>query len=677
MRQHKLDIHKELIVDLFAGGGGFSEGVLMASGRHPDIAINHNDDALSMHRANHPDTRHFVADVFEVCPKGATQGRPVGHLHLSPDCTHHSQARGGQPRNEKIRGLSWVGVRWAGQVRPRVITLENVHQVELWGPLIAKRDALTGRVMKLDGSIAEKGERVPREFQYLIPDPKRKGITWKAFTSQLKKNGYEVETGRLVASDFGAGTKRTRLFMIARCDGVPIEFPQPTHFKNPSKGQKKWSAAHEHINFDLPAKSIFEREKPLKPTTMKRIAKGIKRFVLDTANPFIVPITNSSNSNVQSIHDPLNTITTSKGGEFALATPVLVRNDNTSSNSQCNFTTEEPIPTITGNGGIAMVAPVLTKMRFNSEGASLTEPLPTITAGGKSKRPAGHPHAMALTSAVLVQAGHGEGKPGGVKRWGQGVTDVRDPLGTVTASGDQSLASAVLIQRGHKDADNSNTNRASSVEDSFGTLTGSREQSVAIATMVQMGYGEAAGQEPRALDINNPIGTITAGGNKFGLVTAHVCTLRNNQDAESADAPLSTICTSGAHHALVECNLSDDEEKALRVANFLISYYGTENMSGLDDPLPTITTKDRLALVTVIYQGTPYLIVDIKLRMLSPPELFSAQGFGKHYIIDRGHDGRKFSGSKQVRMCGNSVSPYPAAALYAACHKNTEMRLVA
>lgn len=609
-KQLLLDVHKELIVDLFAGGGGFSQGVFMASGRHPDIAINHNDDALSMHRANHPQTRHFVADVFEVCPKSVTQGRPVGHLHLSPDCTHHSQARGGQPRNEKIRGLSWVGVRWAGQVKPRVITLENVHQVELWGRLIAKRDKTTGRVIKLDGSVAAAGERVPREFQHLIPDPKRKGETWNNFKSELEALGYDVKHQHLKACDNGAGTKRNRLFMIARCDGIPITFPAPTHFKKPAKGQKRWSPAYEHIDFGIESKSIFDRKKPLKDPTLRRVAKGIKRFVIDSADPFIVPVTHSKSNNVQSIHEPLNTITTSKGGEFALASP------------------------------------------------------------------------------VLIQAGHGEGKPGGVKRWGSGSNDVNEPLGTITASGDHSLA---------------------------------------IASMIQMGYGEAKGQKPRVLDINEPIGTVVAGGGKFGLVaahiaqmnggfyngagndareplstitntgsqqqlvTAHLCTFRNNQDAEGVDEPISTICTSGAHHGLVECTLEQDEnspslehtysqeieEKALRVANFLISYYGTDNMSSVDEPLPTITTKDRLALVTVIYNGKTYLIVDIKLRMLTPPELYSAQGFPKDYIITHGHDGRKFSLAKQTKMCGNSVSPYSACALFLECHQDDELRLVA
>jgi len=568
--QQQLDLHKKLIVDLFAGGGGMSEGIYMASGRHPDIAINHNDDALSMHRINHPDTRHFVADIFEVCPKTVTQGRPVGHLHLSPDCTHHSQAAGGQPRNEKIRALSWVGARWAGQVRPEVLTLENVKQVRDWCPLIAKRDKATGRVVRLDGTVAAKGERVPREFQYLIPDNRRRGSTWRRFIRILKGMGYEVADMNLVAADYGAGTTRERLFLQARCDGKSIQWPQKTHFKKPAKGQKKWRGACEFIDFTRESKSIFDRSKPLADATMRRIAKGIDRFVLKSGNPFIVPIAHyNSNDSVHDITEPLRTITAKPdGGSFSLVTP------------------------------------------------------------------------------VLIQAGHGEGE-GKTKRWGTGSKDIRDPLGTITGSGDQAIAAASLIQ---------------------------------------MGYGEAPGQLPRVLDIEQPLGTVTAGGRKHGLTLAHLAqfnTTGNGKPNVGHDIrePLSTIMSGGTTQGVVETHLTtlspEDEEKALRVAAFLMSYYGTDNMSDVRDPLPTITTKDRLALVTVTYQGKSYVIVDIKLRMLAPPELYAAQGFPKHYIITHGHDGRKFTLTKQVKMCGNSVSPYPAAALYRACHQNDDMRLVA
>lgn len=591
--QQNLDLHHELNVDLFAGGGGWSEGVRMASGRNPDIAINHNDDALSMHRINHPDTRHFVADVFEVDPRTVTQGRDVGHLHASPDCTHHSQAAGGQPRNEKRRALSWVVIRWAGQVSPRVITLENVKQVQQWGPLIAKRCKETGRVVKLDGTVAAKGERVPREFQYLVPDPKRKGTTWRRFVRMLESMGYEVGTQMMRAADYGAGTTRDRLFLHARNDGLPVTFPAHTHAKKPARGQKKWSAAHEHIDFSLPTRSIFDRAKPLAESTMKRIAKGIKRFVIDSPEPFIVQVTQSgaNGGGVRQTSEPIPTITTAKGGEFALVAPVIAP--------------------LTHHGADRV--------------QHVVDPVPTITCANRGE--------LALAAAVMIQAAHGDGKPGHAQRWGDGCKDAREPAGAITASGGQAVAMAYMMQ----------------ANDGFNTTFGR--------------------------DLREPTTTITNSGSQQQLVTAFLSRQFGTSIGHGADEPHGTFTADGGgKSALVECMLSpDDEARALRVAAFLMSYYGTENVSGLDQPLRTITTKDRLALVTVYYHGTPYLIVDIHMRMLEPPELFSAQGMGKHYIITHGHDGRKFTKSDQVRMCGNSVSPYPAMALYTECHKNDDM----
>ena len=275
--QFNLDIRNELIVDLFAGGGGMSSAIEYATGLCPDIACNHDSDAISMHEANHPQTEHFQADVYELCPKTATKGRPVGLLHLSPDCTHHSQAAGGQPRNKATRSLSWVGKRWAGQAKPRVITLENVKEIQKWGPLVAKRCKKTGRVLKLDGTVAAPGEVVPVSQQHLVPNPKKQGQTWKRFVQCLREIGYQVEWRLLIAADFGAPTTRERLFMVARCAGQPIVWPEPTHSKTPAKGKKKWRSAAECIDFSNVGRSIFGREKPLADNTLKRIAKGIKK----------------------------------------------------------------------------------------------------------------------------------------------------------------------------------------------------------------------------------------------------------------------------------------------------------------------------------------------------------------------------------------------------------------
>lgn len=582
--QHRLLFDDELIVDLFAGGGGLSIACEQALGRSPDIAINHNDDALSMHRANHPQTRHFVADVFEVCPRGATQGCPVGYLHLSPDCTHHSQAAGGQPRDERIRALTWIGRRWAGQVRPRVITLENVRQILKWGPLIAKRDKATGRVLKRCGTVAAPGEHVARRDQFLVPDPKREGVTWRAFVRSLRAMGYVVEWRILCAADYGAGTTRERLFMVARCDGKPIVWPEPTHHKKPARGQKRWVPAADCIDWSIPCPSIFERAKPLADATLRRIARGIQRFVLDSADPFIVNMAHGGK--LEDVAEPISTIATEKGG--------------------CR----------------AVVAP------------------------------------------SLVQVAHGEGKPGGVQRWGSGVRDAQEPLGTATASGGggYALMAASLVQTGYGEREGQ-APRSLDITDPLGTIVGTGKHAAACAYLMQAngGFNETPGH-----DLRRPASTITNSGSQQQLVSAVLVTNTTGHDARTLNHPVPTI-TTGGHHAAVTCTLSPEHEAgALRVAAFLTTYYGNGQECDPRDPMNTVTTRDRLALVTVILKGTPYLIVDIGLRMLTPRELYRAQGFPPDYQIEVGHDGRRFPKSAQVRMVGNSVSPPPAAALIAA-----------
>lgn len=655
---HVLDLTPKIIVDLFAGGGGVSEGIEMALGYPPHVAVNHNDDALSMHRMNHPFTRHLVADVFEVDPRAImlAQGRPVGALHLSPDCTHHSQARGGQPRDRKIRSLTWVAARWAGQVRPDVITLENVKQILHWGPLIAKRDPATGRVIKIDGkTIAEPGERVPLSEQFLVPDQRRVGQSWRHFVQTLQNMGYTVETRRLVAADYGAATSRERLFMIARCDGLPIVWPEATHSKKPGAGQKRWRPAADVIDWSIPCPSIFGRKKDLAEATMRRIARGVERYVIKAAAPFVVP-------------------------------------------------------TIHGDHDAFVTAPLLAKFRGQSSGQAVTDPVPTITSGGGAKRPAGAAHAMGVVAPVMVQAAHGEGRPGGVKRWGLGAKDSQDPLSTITANGGgQALAAATLVQTGYGER-NGQLPRALDIDFPLGTIVASGKHALSSAYLMQCngGFCTTPGHE-----VDKPMSTITNTGSQQQLVTAYLarqfgCSvgqsvdepapttvstgqgktqlsaanlvlLRNHCDALPADGPLATLSAGGEHHAVVEYTLSEAQEAgALRVAAFLIKYYGEGGQWGdLKAPIDTITTKDRLALVTVRIKGTPYVIVDIGLRMLTPRELYRAQGFGDNYIIDFGHDGRKFPKSKQVKMVGNSVPPNVIEAIYRANVSELSIRIAA
>jgi len=555
--QYKLPLtaqDDEIIVDYFCGGGGGSTGLEDGLGRTVDIAKNHDEAAISLHERNHPHAQHLQTDVFSGDPREETGGRRVGWFHMSPDCTHHSQAGGGQPRKKSIRDLAWIGCKWAGRVRPRVISAENVKQILKWSPLIAKRDKLTGRVIKLDGTVAAVGERVPVQEQYLIPDKgemfgsrakrrnRRKkfarlgmpvGRTWNQFVGQLKGMGYAVEWRILKASDYGTPTIRERLFMIARCDGRPIVWPQPTHAENPKEWQKPWAQGHECIDWSIVGQSIFGREKPYAVATMQRIAKGVFKYVLNCADPFIVPIANwSSRNSVQSLREPLRTVTAwPRGGSFALVSPVL--------------------------------AP-LTQQE--------AKPSATDTEARKDE--------LAQFSAFLAQANGG--------------------------------------------------------------------------------YNTTA-----AHDMRKPVSVITQTGSQQQLVTASLATLRRNCVGRDLREPLPVVTAGGEHHALVEYSLSpSDEAGALRVSAFLMQYYSEGGQWGaLNKPLNTITTKDRLALVTVHLAGEPYVIVDIRLRMLQPHELYKAQGFPANYVIDQGHDGRKLTKTEQVRMCGNSVCPPVMAAL--------------
>ena len=594
-------------------------GLEMGLGRAVNVAKNHSAHAISMHTVNHPGAVHYTTDVFDGDPDIECDGKAVGWFHMSPDCTHHSQAAGGQPRKREIRNLSWIGLKWAGKKKPRVISLENVKQILQWGPLIAKRCKATGRVVKLGGGVATPGEVVPVHQQFLVPDPKRRGQTWAVFVAELQRLGYVVEWRVLKACDYGAPTSRERLFMIARCDGQPIVWPEPTHAKHPAKGQKKWRTAAECIDWTIPSKSIFDRPKPLAPATLRRIAKGMKKFVIDAADPFIVPIANWSGDSVQSANEPLRTVTSwPRGGSFAMASPIIAPATHQGSD------------------------------RINDPHA----PLPTVTCANRGE--------LTLSAATLVQLGNGD-KPGSAPR----TADQHEPLGTIMASGGKyGVAAAHLVKFRFAD-------EGKALDEPLPTITSggnyqrpagaAHAMGISTVFMAQMNGGFNATD---AKSVEDPMTTVTNTGSQQQLVTANLATLRKNCVGRGMDEPVPTMTAGAEHHALVQYTLSQEhEEGALRVAAFLISYYGTENVSGAGEPAPTITTKDRLALVTVTIKGTPYVIVDICLRMLQPAELYKAQGFPADYIIGHGADGKPFTKTQQVHMCGNSVSPPPMAAL--------------
>ncbi len=602
--QYILPIASKLIVDLFAGGGGASTGIEQAVGRHVDIAINHDPDAIGMHEVNHPQTKHYIADVWEVCPIQATTGMPVGLLHASPDCTHHSQAKGGQPRSQEIRSLAWVVHRWAGKVKPDVITLENVEQMLQWSPLVAKRCKETGRVITLDMitsqdgkktyRVAEPGEHVPRRNQFLVPDPNRKGHNWGHFVQGLRDMGYVVQWRVICNADLGAHSTRERLYMVARRDGLPIAWPELDHAKKPKAGQKKWRPVSECIDWSIPGTSIFGRKKPLADATMRRIAHGMRKFVIDSVDPFIVPqpgalvpVTHTRDT-AYDLRDPMRTITTAKGGETALMAATLVQ---------------------TGYGEREGQAPRV---------LDIDKPLGTVVAGACK---------FGLTSALLVQVGHGEGA-GPTKRWGTGSRDIQTPVGAITASG----------SGGH---------------------------GLTTAFMVQANGGF---NTTHAKDLREPATTVTTTGSQQQLIAAHLTTLRHHSTGRDLREPIATVAAGGEHHGLVEYQLSPEHhDGAMRCAAFLMRYHREGGQwADLRDPATTITTKDRLALVTVWLKGEPYVVVDITLRMLTPRELYNAQDFPAAYIIDRTSCGKVLTKTAQVRMCGNSVSPLSMRRIVAA-----------
>jgi len=630
-----LDLGHELIIDNFAGGGGTSTGLEAAFGRPVDIAINHDPEALAMHAINHPHTKHLCESVWDIDPIEVTGNRPVGLVWLSPDCKHFSKAKGGKPVEKKIRGLAWVTLRWAAKCKPRVIMLENVEEFKTWGPLL----------IDADGNAK--------------PDPAKRGKTFDSFVRQLRAHGYSVDYRELRASDYNTPTIRKRFFMVARRDGLPICWPEQTNGAPTSPAvlagkQRPWRTAAECIDWSLPCHSIFERKKPLAEATLRRIAKGIMRYVVEADQPFIV----------------------GQGGPIYSGKPV---------------STEQPFGTLTTENHRALVVPSIVPVTHQGgdRTKSVREPFRTITGAQRGEK--------ALAVATLVQSGYGE-RAGQAPR----ALDIEKPLGTVVAGASKAaLVTAFLNEHAH-----STDLRVRAVDVPLNTICAQvKGGHTALVSASLVGVGGRAGDsrprgadEPTATitakadtalvtahitkfrtgatgsDLADPVPTITAGpkenpagaAHALGLVTGSLIKLRGTSTAAALDEPLHTVSAGGQHHA--------------EVRTFLLAYYGCEQSQSVDDPLATVTSRDRFGLVTI--SGQDYQIVDIGLRMLAPHELFAAQGFPKHYIISEipdpsilFKDGHQADGdpltlprvpltkSAQVRMCGNSVCPPLSEAL--------------
>ena len=572
-------IHGELIVDNFAGGGGASTGIEMATGYSVDIAINHDPEAIKMHKANHPNTKHYCENVWAVDPVKACKGHPVALAWFSPDCKHFSKAKGGKPKDKNIRGLAWVACRWAGLVRPRVIMLENVEEFKTWGPLGRRHH----------------------------PIKAKQGETFQKFVQQLTDLGYEVQFRELIAADYGAPTMRKRFFMIARCDGKPIVWPEPTHAPADSEevkaGLKKpYVGAYTQLDFSLPCPSIFDtseeiKEKygiravrPLAQKTMDRIARGFIKFVLNNPKPFIIQCNHGGERRPNDIREPMPTITGKHG--YGIVEPYMVQIGQTGFAKDRSKDVREPLTTIVSKNEHCLIEPMLAPYMgtntTNHPGGNCKDPIHTITTGNQ----------QCLISPTLIQY-HSETSKDGVR----GQT-IKDPIMTVDSSNRYGLVASFL----HKYYDGGYKGAGETVENPLPTVTAWDHNSVVTANLIQMN-NHCDGK-----DIRQPLPTITAGDGHFGEVRA-----------------------------------------------FLIKYYGQGTGQDIKDPLDTVTAQDRFGLVTI--NGTDYQIVDIGLRMLEPRELYGCQGFPDDYIIDHDYTGRTYPRSEQVRRCGNAVCPPIPAAL--------------
>ena len=467
-------INGELIIDNFAGGGGASTGIEMATGKSVDIAINHDPEAIRMHKTNHPHTRHYCENVWEVDPVEACKGNPVGLAWFSPDCKHFSKAKGGKPVEKKIRGLAWIVLKWAALVRPRVIMLENVEEFQTWGPCIPVRDPKTGRVIArteesekkhMSGTrTAEPGEIVPVDRQIFRPDPKRKGQTYRRWKKQLEDLGYKVEAKELVAADYGAPTMRKRFFLIARCDGRPIVWPEPTHAPRDSEvvktGRlKPYVGAYTQIDFTRPCPSIFDTAeeikkkygiravRPLASKTMERIARGLKKFVLDNTEPFIVQVNHSGSKAdyCNSMDDPLKAITSKHG--FGIVEPYMVQIGQTGFAKDRSRSVEDSINTVVAKNEQCLISPTL--IQYHSEtldsevrGQQITDPVMTLDGANRYglvtsflyKYYDGRDIKEPLP-AITAGGGHfGEVRAFLVKYYGESdAQDIEEPLDTITS----------------------------------------------------------------------------------------------------------------------------------------------------------------------------------------------------------------------------------------------------
>ena len=587
-------LNGEIIVDNFAGGGGASSGIELALGRIVNAAINHDPAAILMHKTNHPYTEHYQASVWDINPREVCRGRTVALAWFSPDCKHFSKAKGAALVDKHIRGLAWITLRWAGTVRPRVIILENVEEFQTWGPV-------------------RKGR----------PVKSKAGQTFKKFIAQLRDLGYEVEWRELVAADYGAPTTRKRFVLIARCDGRPICWPEPTHAPRDSEAVKSgkllpWRPAAEIIDWSLPCPSIFDSKaeikekyglsavRPLASNTMRRIIRGVDKFTIRSGEPFIVP---------------------SGYGERAGQAPRV-------------HDVNEPLPTAVGKGKHAVCDPLLAPLTVtntsNSVGATAGDPVHTVTTAGNQ---------MLVTPNLMCI-----GQTGG----GDRIRDVREPAPTTVSKQEACLTAASLIQYHTEQSENV---RASGLGGPINTVDASNRYGLTCANLVEYYTGG------RPLDVKDPMHTVTS-HDREAVVAAHVVKFKGDNLGSSPADPVQTVTASagkdrscgGGTFAVCKVHLVK-----IRPEDNGNLYHWPEIRALLNQHCGYQMADDDILLLEIGMQL--YYIADIGLRMLSPRELYSAMGFPPDYIIDRDYLGRPYPKNEQVARCGNAVCPPMAAAV--------------
>ncbi|HHX8939447.1 TPA: DNA cytosine methyltransferase [Yersinia enterocolitica] len=610
----RTDLQDGLVVVGFAGGGGSCEGIKQALGYEPHIAMNHNPVAMAMHAINHPRTLHYPEDIFSVDPLISTGGLPVLLGWFSPDCRHFSKAKGGTPVKKEIRGLAWVVLRWALAVRPRFLMLENVEEFRGWGPLLTD---------------SQGNHR---------PDPARKGETFKAFIGMLGTGidanhpalaevceflqigingpeaerltsglGYNVDHRELKACDYGTPTIRKRLFVVGRCDGEPVVWPEPSHGAPNSADVlsgmlQPWRTAAECIDWSQPTRSIFCRKKDLADNTLRRIVKGLQRFVIDNPDPFIVRLgqTGFGGDRLQyPLDQPLTTITSK--AEHLLLEPYAVKCNHTSTKTKYDCfrgqSLRDPLQTITRTHGFAIAAPVVVRQFGNSTANDINTPLGTVTAGGGGK--------SQLTCAHLA-------KHYGGNYTGAGI-NINQPLHTITTVDHHVLCTSHLVQL----------------------------------------RGTCRDGKP----ITEPVPTLTAGGNHVGIINAFLTKYYGTGGSVDLSEPIHAVTTK-ERFGLVENNfdvepLTDEQRYNAWNCARLVDHFSD---SPDDWPLFPAPRPQYLSV-------GEYIIVDICMRMLIARELYNASGFPPDYIIDRDIDGTLWPKSEQVARCGNAVPPPFAEAL--------------